>query len=192
MTFFGSSARQVTSSASLVFDTTALSHFARADRLGELRALAGDDQPVLLAQVADELARGVPEHPALARVTAVSWFRRVALQGTAEVAAFARYQAELGGPPGRNLGEAAVLAWVSFHGGTAIIDDKVGRDLGIREGLIVRRTLWLLLNRGYKAGTLDRATLEAVIDDLNSTGMRLPVKSGADLFDWAAENGLLP
>ena len=182
----------MTSPARLVFDATALSHFARADRLGELQVLIGPDEPVLVAEVASELASGIPDHPALARVTTASWLVRVRLKETAEIARFARYQAELGGQPGRNQGEASVLAWVSSHGGTAIVDDRAGCELGRREGIDVRRTLWLLLIKGYKAGTLDRVTLEATTDDLIATGMRLPVKSGADLFAWAAKNGLYP
>jgi hypothetical protein len=39
---------------------------------------------------------------------------------------------------------------------------------------------------------LDRATTEAVVDDLIGTGMRLPLSSGAGLFEWAYETGLLP
>jgi hypothetical protein len=42
----------------IVFDTTALSHFARAECLDELRAAMGEDEPILLAEVAAELARG--------------------------------------------------------------------------------------------------------------------------------------
>jgi hypothetical protein len=45
---------------SLVFDTTALSHFACADRVDELQIAVADDEPLLLAEVAAELARGVP------------------------------------------------------------------------------------------------------------------------------------
>jgi hypothetical protein len=40
---------------SLVFDTTALSHFARAGRMEELQTAVAGDQPVLLAEVAAEL-----------------------------------------------------------------------------------------------------------------------------------------
>lgn len=58
---------------SLVFDTTALSHFARADRTDELRIAAAGDEPILLAEVAAEL---VPE-----------------------LAAFAKYKSELAGGP---------------------------------------------------------------------------------------------
>jgi hypothetical protein len=38
----------------------------------------------------------------------------------------------------------------------------------------------------------DRATVEAVVDDLLGTGMRLPFSTGTDLFTWAYEDGILP
>ena len=47
----------------LVFDTTALSHFARAGRTDELQMAVADDEPVLLAEVAAELARAFPATP---------------------------------------------------------------------------------------------------------------------------------
>jgi hypothetical protein len=78
---------------SLVFDTTALSHFARAGRLDELRLAAGEDEPVLLAEVAAELTRGVPAYPALGRVAAAGWLKIVELAELPEVAAFAAFKA---------------------------------------------------------------------------------------------------
>jgi hypothetical protein len=48
---------------SLVFDTTALSHFARADRTETLQAAVASDEPVLLAEVAAELARSAVGYP---------------------------------------------------------------------------------------------------------------------------------
>jgi hypothetical protein len=112
---------------SLVFDTTTLSHFARAGRTGELRMAVADDEPVLLAEVAAELARGVPGYPALGSAAAEGWLKQAELEELPELAAFARYKGELGGGPERNNGEAAVLAWVSVNGGAAIIDE-VGRS----------------------------------------------------------------
>jgi hypothetical protein len=110
---------------SLVLDTTALSHFTRADRLHELQIAVADDEPVLLAEVAAELARGVISYPSLGRASAAGWLKRVELQELPELAAFARYKGELGGGPERNNGEAAVLAWTSVNGGIAIIDERV-------------------------------------------------------------------
>lgn len=176
---------------SLVFDTTALSHFARAGRTDELRIAAADDEPVLLAEVAAELARGIPGYPSLGSVTAGGWLKCVELEELSELAAFARYKGELAGGPERNNGEAAVLAWVTVNGGVAIIDEVVARAIGARERLKVHGSLWLLL-RSFKTGAHDRATVEAIVDDLLGTGMRLPVNSGADLFAWAYQTGILP
>ena len=50
---------------SLVFDTTALSHFARAGRMDELRIAVAGDEPVLLAEVAAELVPGIQGYPSL-------------------------------------------------------------------------------------------------------------------------------
>jgi hypothetical protein len=71
-----------------------------------------------------------------------------------ELAAFAGYKGELGGGPEKNNGEAAVLAWVSVNGGTAIIDEEVGRNMGVRDGLQVHGSLWPAAhNRGFCAET---------------------------------------
>jgi predicted nucleic acid-binding protein len=176
---------------SLVFDATALSHFARAGRTDKLQMAVADDEPILLAEVAAELARGIPGYPALGSAAAGGWLKQVELEELPELAAFARYKGELGGGPERNNGEAAVLAWVSVNGGIAIIDEVAARAIGDRERLQVHGSLWLLI-RSFRTGVLDRATVEAIVDDLIGTGMRLPLSTGADLFAWAYEAGLLP
>ncbi len=176
---------------SLVFDATALSHFARASRTDKLQMAVADDEPLLLAEVAAELIQGIPGYPSLGTAAAGGWLKQVELQEISEIAAFARYKGELGGGPERNNGEAAVLAWVSVNGGIAIIDEVAARAIGDREHLQVHGSLWLLI-RSFRTGVLDRATVEAIVDDLISTGMRLPLSTGADLFAWAYEAGILP
>jgi predicted nucleic acid-binding protein len=175
---------------SLVFDATALSHFARADRTDKLQLAAAGDEPIILAEVAAELVRGIPGYPSLGSEATGGWLKQVELEELTELAAFARYKGELGGGPERNNGEAAVLAWVSVNGGIAIIDEVAARTIGNRERLQVHGSLWLLI-RSFKAGTLDRATVEAIVEDLIGTGMRLPLSTGADLFAWAYEAGIL-
>lgn len=64
---------------SLVFDTTALSHFARAGHTDELRIAVADDEPVLLAEVAAEPARGVPGYPVLGSAAAEGWLKQAEL-----------------------------------------------------------------------------------------------------------------
>jgi predicted nucleic acid-binding protein len=188
MAFAASSRQTVTS---LVFDTTALSHFARAGRTDELRTAVAGDGPVLLEEVGIELAHGISTYPSLGSASAGGWLNQVRLTELSELAAFAKYKGELGGGPERNNGEAAVLAWVTVNGGMAIIDEAVARAIGNREGLRVQGSLWLLI-RSLKAGLLDRATVESVVDDLISTGMRLPVSTGEAFFAWAYAEGLLP
>ncbi len=177
--------------SSLVFDATALSHFARAGCTDKLQLAVAGDEPVLLAEVAAELARGISGNPSLGSAVAGGWLKQVELEGLPELAAFARYKGELGGGPERNNGEAAVLAWVSVNGGIAIIDEVAARAIGDRERLRVHGSLWLLI-RSFRTGTLDRAAVEAIVDDPIGTGMRLPLSTGADLFTWAYETGILP
>lgn len=174
---------------SIVFDATALIHFARAGRLNELLAASADNEPVLLAEVAGELARGAGNRPSLDAASEAR-LKRADLEDLAELAAFATYKAELGGGPERNNGEAAVLAWISVHGGIAIIDEDVARNLGKEDGLQVHGSLWLLI-RSFKDGIHDRATIEGVVNDLLRSGMRLPVTQGTNLFPWASRAGLL-
>jgi predicted nucleic acid-binding protein len=157
----------------------------------ELQTAVAGDEPVLLAEAAAELVRGIPGHPSLGSAAAGGWLKQVELEQLPELAAFTRLKGELGGGPDRNNGEAAVLAWVSVNGGIAIIDEIVARAIGGREGLQVHGSLWLLV-RGFKTRAFDRATVEAIVDDLIATGMRLPVSTGAALFAWAYEAGILP
>jgi predicted nucleic acid-binding protein len=176
---------------SIVFDNTALSHFSRAERLDTLKEITAGDECILLTEVMAELAKGVAIYPSLGRITAESWLQPKEFSQLKELAAFAGYKGELGGGPDRNNGEAAVLAWVSVNGGIAIIDEEVGRNIGERDGLQVHGSLWLVI-RSFKSNVLDRATTERIVDDLINTGMRLPVSSGADLFAWAYNAGVLP
>ena len=122
----------------LTFDSTALSHFARADRLAELEAITAADECVVPAEVLAELARGVAEYPALGTASSQTWLSPVELKEFAELVAFAIYKGELGGGPEKNNGEAAVLAWVTMHGGVAIIDEAVATDIGERDGIPVQ------------------------------------------------------
>ena len=107
----------------------------------ELRMAVAGDEPVLLAEVAAELVQGIPGYPSLGSAAAGGWLKQVGLEELPELAAFARYKGELGGGPERNNGEAAVLAWVSVNGGTAIIDEVAARAIGDREHLQVHGPL---------------------------------------------------
>jgi hypothetical protein len=51
--------------SSIVFDATALIHFARAGRLRELQVSSTEEQAILLANVARELEQGGPRRTGL-------------------------------------------------------------------------------------------------------------------------------
>ncbi len=175
----------------LVFDNTALNHFAKADRLTELEAIVEGYQCLAPAEVFSELVTAVAQYPALGAITAQGWLGSVELGEIEEIIVFAQYKHELGGGSNKNVGESAVLAWVSVNGGIAIIDEAAAASIGDRDGLADRGSLWLII-QGCKEGKLDRPTAEEIVDDLISSGMWLPVASGAALFAWAYKEGLLP
>lgn len=174
----------------LVFDNTALSHFARAGQLSVLQRLVADDRCVMPAEVTRELVAGIADHPALARAIGMDWIEIVELIDIHEVIAFAGYKAEFGGGPNRNNGEAAVLAWASVHDGTAIIDERAATRAARRDNIEVHGTMWLIAN-GVRDGILERDVAERMVDDLAATDMKLPV-DGAGFFAWAYTEGLLP
>lgn len=173
----------------IVFDTTCVSHFARAGRLDVLDRVTRGWDRVIPNEVAAEVDRGVANYPALLSVFAQPWLTTVELEFP-EVVHAAMFKGELGGRPEEHLGECAVLAWVMQHGGLAIVDDSAACATARHHEIPVRGTLSLVI-LGYKAGELDRGAAERLVDELTSTDMRLPV-DGANFFAWAYTNGLLP
>lgn len=174
----------------LVFDSTPLSHFARAGRLDALEKLVASYRCLTPAEVTSEIHNGVAAHPSLAKVLSARWLEVVELVEVEEVIAFARYKAQLGGGQARNNGEAAVLGWTAVHGGIAIIDERAGARIAQRDGIEVHGTLWLLAN-GVRAHYLAQSDAERIIDELAQTDMALPV-DGPGFFAWAYDEGLLP
>ena len=172
----------------LVFDTSCITHFARAGRLDILERIVAGHDCVVPNEVAVEIERGTERYPALRSIASRSWLRIVELDFPETISAVA-YKHQLGGGPSQHLGEAAVLAYVKHFGGTAIIDDSAAVEIAQLEGIPVRQTLALVIH-AYKTGVLDRPAAEVLVDELASTEMRLPV-DGRGLFAWGYEQGLL-
>jgi predicted nucleic acid-binding protein len=172
----------------LVFDTSCISHFARAGRLDVLERIADGRECVIPNEVATEIESGVDKFPALRSVASQLWLRIVELDFPETISAV-EYKHQLGGGPRQHLGESAVLAYVKQFGGTAIIDDSAAVEIARLEGIPVRQTLGLVIH-AYRSSILDRPTAETVVDQLVATEMRLPV-DGRGLFAWAYENELL-
>lgn len=80
----------------LVFDTSPLSHFARALQLPTLDELTRAHDRFVTQAVLDEIDRGSQAHPALHDVAALDWLGVVRVDGLDELAVFAAYAAVLG------------------------------------------------------------------------------------------------
>jgi predicted nucleic acid-binding protein len=174
----------------LIFDNTPLSHFARAGALPVLESMTSGFRRIVPAQVMQEIIRGVPLHPSLAAVPSLPWIEIAELADIEDIIAFARYKAELGGGAERNNGEAAVLAWASVHGGTALIDERAGTRAAKRDHIKVHGTMWLIAN-ALRDGKLSEPGAARMIDQLAATDMALPT-DGTGFLAWAYEEGLLP
>ncbi len=174
---------------SLIFDTTCLSHFARAGRLATLESLVDPFRCVVPVEVRSEIRAGTAALPVLAEVLAADWLVSVELSEMHELAAFARYKTQLGGGPNENTGEAAVLAWTRVHGGLAIIDERAASRIAQRDGIAAHGSLWLVV-QGVRRADLKRSAAEHLVDELRASGMHLPT-DGSSLFSWASKQGLL-
>jgi hypothetical protein len=75
----------------LIFNTSPLSHFARAGRLALLDRLTAAYRRVVPQAVLDELRAGELAHPPLADVGNADWLEIVACDGLAELRTFAHY-----------------------------------------------------------------------------------------------------
>jgi len=173
----------------LVFNTSPLSHFARAGRLAVLGRMTAAYRRVVPQAVLDELRAGEPAHPPLADVRNAGWLEIVACDGLAELRAFAHYVRALGAGE-RDIGEASVLAWAEVNSGIAVIDERAGTQAAQARGVAVHGTLWLIAN-GLNVGELLLPEAERLVDQLRSIDARLPC-SGAEFFEWAKAQGLFP
>lgn len=174
--------------STLAFDTSPLSHFARAGILSELAALTADDERVVVQAVADEIKAGIPKYPELSEVAALPWLVEVRVDSLQELRIFAQY-ARLLGSGARDIGEAATLAWSELNGATAIVDERAGTRLARQRGVEVHGTLWLIA-RGLRTDSISTRMAEDLVDQLNDTEAWFPCE-GATFLTWARENALL-
>jgi predicted nucleic acid-binding protein len=171
----------------LIFDTGPLSHFARENWLGALKAVVGERTAVVPDVVVDELKRGLSSNSFVQAVLDASWIGRRDLQSVAEIERFAHYSSLLVAGD-RNRGEAGVLALAATTGGTAVVDDLAGRKAAKRDGIPHTGTLGLLM-QAIQSGLLTVALVSAIADDLLAGAYRLPFRPGG-FAAWAEENGL--
>ncbi len=127
----------------LVFDTGPLSHFARHNWLGVLKAVVGDRTAVIPDVVVDELRTGAARGSRVQAALDANWIEHRELRTAEEILAFAGFS-EFLVRKDRNRGEAGVLALACVTGGVAVVDDGAARRAATRHGIALRPTLSLL------------------------------------------------
>jgi len=173
----------------LVFDTSVLSCFARAERLHLLDRLTnGRGRRVATRAVIDEIGNGIPLHPNLAEVARTSWLEQVSADGLDELKYFAKFSRRLVDQKNQNVGEASALAWTKVHMGVFLSDDQTAIDLAKEERIKCERTLRLIVN-GVQQGRLYKNEVATLVDELISGGARFPCKGGSEFLSWANLQG---
>lgn len=175
----------------MAIDSSVLSPFSRADKLGVLQQLTEGRRRVVPLAVLKELDAGVAEYPRLADVRGCSWLEPVPTDSFDELHVAIQYLADLGTDEGgRNVGEAATLAWAEAHGAVALVDDALAVTLGRKRGCTVVRTL-RLITQALTEQVLGEADASQVVDALvRDGGARFPC-DGASYLAWAENQGLL-
>lgn len=173
---------------SLIFDTTVLSHFARADRLDVLSDLVVGQACFTTQVVREELVSGSCRHLELQNALNLDWLAVIALDSVEALNCFAEWTRRMGRSD-RNLGEASVFAVAELFGGTPITDDGDAIRVGRAYGLDVHGTIWILAGT-CRAGKLTEVGASNPVDALRATQMRLPC-TGSEFPRFARDHGLL-
>lgn len=172
----------------LVLDAMGLDHFALADRLDVFRDLLIGSECWTTVVVEAELRTGAVTYPALDAALTLDWVHVAKLDAIEEVRCFAKWVDRIGSGD-RDRGEASVFAVAELLEATAICDDRAAVRVARQYLPSVHGNLWLLAS-ACKDGKLTMAGAASLIDDLRSTGLRLPC-TGAEFEPYARERGLL-
>lgn len=166
-----------------MFDASPLTHFARAGELATLHALVADFECVTTRAVRGELNNGVSVHPEIEDALRIGWLKEVRCDELQELYLFGEYMNRFGNFE-RNAGEASVLAWAERHGAAAYVDDEVACRVGRSRGVVVHRTLQLVV-AALRTGKLDETRAQDLVRSLADNDARFPKAAREDLFGWA-------
>lgn len=176
--------------ASIAFDSSVLSYFARSSQLGTLKVLTAEFDPrVVVTAVLDELAQGVVSYSPLGDVQGLGWLQEVDLSGLSELQSFAHYANVLGSGL-RDIGEAATLAWAESHGATAVVDERAGVRAGRARGVDVIGTLGLVA-KGVREHQLTEQAATTLVGLLIDAQAYFPFAGADEFLTWAKEKGVL-
>lgn len=174
-----------------VMDTTAYIHLCRAGHAEIIGKLAPTGEVVVPSDVSTEIEQSREWHADIPTVGSANWAELVVL-GEEETWTALEVKAQMGGGPHQHLGECAVIAYARHHDMIAVLDDSAAVAQADRLGVATHGTMWIVVEAYKELLGREREPAVEIVDDLLATDMYLPVTSGASLFSWAYEDGLLP
>ena len=176
-----------------VMDTSVFTHWHRAGHGEILRRLSPGEQVILIPDAVNaevEVAR--ERYSSIPAIADCEWAKLVVLDSD-EGAVQLAIQADLGAESAtEHAGEAAVIAYAQANGCVAVIDEREALSQADEYEVEALDSMTIVVEAFRRLDDIGRQESERIVDDLLSTDMWLPVRSGASLFPWAYEVGCLP
>jgi predicted nucleic acid-binding protein len=172
-------------------DTSTYTHLCRAGYACIIEKLAPGGIVLIPREVDVEIEKARDKHSGIPAVSSTSWTKLAVITDDEEWTAM-QVKAALGGGQREHVGESAVIACARHRGLIAVLDDRAAIEQAERHRVKWIDTLWIVVQAYKSLYAKDSDMAIAVVDSLIATGMYLPCQSGAELFDWAYNEGILP
>ncbi len=172
----------------LALDTCVISAFSSAGHFGVLGRILARHRCVVVEEVRAELRAGAASGlSCLNEALEAPWLEPVRLRSIAELRRFAFFIERLG-TGGRDIGEAATMAWAQSNGGAVVTDDQVAFTLCQKEGIVCIRTLRLLAT-GVSENIVSVHQAGSILEEMVAQGARLRFKTATEFVDWYLVSG---
>ncbi|WP_313673107.1 hypothetical protein [Mycolicibacterium sp.] len=162
-------------------DTSTFTHFSRAGFSHILSALAPELVVFVPREVEIEIDKAREHHVNVPPLHEVPWVSRIFMTEDEQWTA-TKVKVALGGGIEEHQGESAVIACAHHRDLVAVLDDRAAVEQTKRFEVQSIDTMIIVAEAHKTIFEGNRDQTIALIDALLDTDMRLPVKSGAELF----------
>lgn len=121
-------------------------------------------------------------HAGVPSMDSVAWAERVFMSDDEEWTAL-QVKVVLGGGTQEHVGECAVIACAKHRGLVAVLDERAAVEQAKARNVLFIDTMRIVADAHKIIFAEDPSKTVALVDALLETGMWLPVKSGAELFN---------
>jgi hypothetical protein len=172
----------VTKRSQWVMDTSTFTHFCRAGHEHILGTLAPQGVVLVPREVELEIEVARNLHAGVPSLDSVTWANRIFMNDDEELTAL-QVKVVLGGGTREHVGECAVIACAKHRELVAVLDERAAVEQAKAHHVVSVDTMRIVADAHKTAFAGDPSKTVALVDALLETGMWLPVKSGAELFD---------